>query len=190
MRSILLVFFAVGIALVLLLLMMFVDFPAQNQNQPPAPEPAPAEPTPSEPILPEIQQPESTGVSLLETLSLNPNVAAFETAIATTDLADRLADGTAYTVFVPPNQAVQGAVETSTEAELRDILAAHIVAGEYNSNELQNGQTLTSIIGTPITITISEIGGAANGVPVTATDLYTESGYIHFVAEMLPVRTP
>ncbi len=88
------------------------------------------------------------------------NVTTVVAAIKAAGLVDTLKGAGPFTVFAPTNSAFEklpaGTVSTllkpENKAQLTDILTYHVVAGRYTSNDLYDGQTLTTVEGKKITI--------------------------------------
>jgi basic membrane protein A len=104
---------------------------------------------------------------------VNDEFAALSAAID----AAGLNEGT-YTVFVP------------AEGDLTDVdvLQAHTVEGEFALASLEDGQVLTTLAGTELTVSVTEEGVSVNGASVARGDLGASNGIVHvlegdFVAE-------
>lgn len=103
-------------------------------------------------------------------------------------LRDTAAD---FTVLVPTNAAFEEAGinnDSPSDEELLDILNYHIIEGATLSDELSDGQTLTSRNGAEITVSVSGHGtvsfndGAAS---VVVADLEGINGVVHIIDTVL-----
>ncbi len=70
---------------------------------------------------------------------------------------------------------------------LTQILLYHAVAGEALSTDLSNGQTITTLNGKDITVTINADGVFINNAKVTFADVLADNGVVHVIdAVLLP----
>lgn len=111
-------------------------------------------------------------------------------AVVEAGLADTLADPDAeFTVFAPTNEAfeaVSGATADLTAEELANILLYHVVEGSIESGDLQPSQTVTTVNGAEITITLGDEGAFINGeTEITRVDAVGTNGVFHVIDSVL-----
>lgn len=119
-------------------------------------------------------------------------------AVKAAGLVDTLEGPGPFTVFAPTNSAfaklpkgtVENLVKPENKATLTKILTYHVVPGRLNAAQLQDGQTLTTVEGEPLTVRRS--GGAVYIVDakgdqsrVTIPDVNQSNGVIHVVNTVL-----
>ncbi len=104
-----------------------------------------------------------------------------------------------FTVFAPTDAAFFALAEASgfesVEALLAsqfmdDILYEHLVEAVYESNDLFNGQFLTSYGNDNISISIDSDGIAVNGSSVVQPNLLAYNGVVHSMSEVMPFDFP
>src|SRR5690606_31821271 len=100
-----------------------------------------------------------------------------------------------FTVFAPVNPAfsalgsdvVAALLEEANEDLLTRILTFHVVAGETLAADLSNGQTLTTLEGSTLSVAIAGGNVTINGARVTTADIEATNGVIHLIdAVMVP----
>ena len=104
-----------------------------------------------------------------------------------------------FTVFAPTDDAFFALAEASgfesVEALLAsqfmdDILYEHLVEAVYESDDLFNGQYLTSYGNDNIVISINSDGIAANGSSIDQPNLLAYNGVVHSMSEVMPFDFP
>ena len=71
--------------------------------------------------------------------------------------------------------------------QLTDILKHHVVADSVMSTMLTNGQIVTTLLGTDVTVTINANGVFIDNAQVTVADLVADNGVVHVIdAVLLP----
>jgi uncharacterized surface protein with fasciclin (FAS1) repeats len=138
--------------------------------------------------------------SALDIALSSPNYSILAAALDVADPAIVAAlEGTgALTVFAPTNAAFDAFLSdmamtpTTLFADtelLNTVLRYHIVTGANDAAAISalNGQSLTSLQGEPITITVTEDGGVVlNGVAnVVTADVATSNGVVHVIDAVL-----
>jgi uncharacterized surface protein with fasciclin (FAS1) repeats len=114
-------------------------------------------------------------------------------------LADTLASaGNTYTVFAPRNQAfaavksggdARSDTVTISDDELYDLLTYHIVPGYFSSENLTDGQTLTTLFGEQLTVRVENDQTFVDDVLITTADIPVKNGVIHIVDDLLVPST-
>ena len=104
-----------------------------------------------------------------------------------------------FTVFAPTDDAINtfaatyGYVDAQsflTSQYVDEFIERHIVIGNYMSTDLSDGQTLTSLSGEPVTLSIGVDGIQASGAEVEVADLLAYNGVVHSIGSVLPFDIP
>jgi uncharacterized surface protein with fasciclin (FAS1) repeats len=121
---------------------------------------------------------------------------SFETllmALEEANLTDTLSGEGPFTVFAPTDEAFDALPEGTLEELLQDpenltaVLTYHVVAGEYNSSNLTDMESLTSIQGEDINVTVENDSIMVDSANVTTADIEASNGVIHVIdSVMLP----
>jgi uncharacterized surface protein with fasciclin (FAS1) repeats len=117
-----------------------------------------------------------------------------EAAVIAAELADDLSGPGPFTVFAPTDAAFaalpSGTIETlltDPTGTLAQILLYHVVAGQALSTDLTDGQTITTLLGEDITVTIGMNGVMINNATVVVADITATNGVVHVIdAVLLP----
>lgn len=114
-------------------------------------------------------------------------------AVKAAGLVETLKGPGPFTVFAPTNAAFEklpeGTVESlllpENKAKLTSILTYHVVPGALKAEDLEDGQTLTTVQGE--TLTVSKKGGVVmiNGATVTTPDVVSSNGVTHVIDTVL-----
>jgi len=119
------------------------------------------------------------------------------TAVKAAGLVETLSGAGPFTVFAPTNAAFEklpkGTLESLLTAEkksdLTSILTYHVVAGSFKAADLKDGQTLKTVNGKDLKVTIKDGTVMINGAVVTAADLIAGNGVVHVIdAVVLPKK--
>ncbi|MEJ2540397.1 MAG: fasciclin domain-containing protein, partial [Gemmatimonadota bacterium] len=115
-------------------------------------------------------------------------------AVAAAGLTEALQVEGPLTVFAPSNAAFESTpTQLPSEGELLEqFLTYHVVEGEFLSSDLTDGQELTTVEGSIITVGVNEETGAVtltdaagNVANVEVADIRTSNGVIHGVDAVL-----
>jgi uncharacterized surface protein with fasciclin (FAS1) repeats len=140
------------------------------------------------PTGPEITQ------NIVEIAAATPDVSTLVTALTAAGLTDDLQAAGPFTVFAPVNSAfdalgadvVAALLEAGNADLLTEILTYHVVAGTAAfSNDLSDGQTVTTLQGETLTINVGGAGLTVNGANVTSADIEATNGVIHLIDAVL-----
>jgi uncharacterized surface protein with fasciclin (FAS1) repeats len=124
------------------------------------------------------------------------NLSILVDALTAANLVSTLDDPNAsYTVFAPTNQAFQdliAALNTTAEDllardDLEDILLYHVVGQAATSDQLENGDVLTTLNsgGFSVVVTIDGTDIEINGASVVTPNVSTGNGVVHIIDEVL-----
>ena len=117
-----------------------------------------------------------------------------EAAVIAAELADDLSGTGPFTVFAPTDAAFaslpSGTIETlltDPTGTLAQILLYHVVGGQAFSADLSDGQTITTLLGEDITVTIGMNGVMINNATVVVANVTATNGVVHVIdAVLLP----
>lgn len=127
------------------------------------------------------------------------NHTLLEAAVIQADLAGTLSGDGPFTVFAPTDAAVTALAQTlQITAEellalpnLADILLYHVVSGQTLSSELSDGQSITTLQGSDVLVTVNQQGVMINDAPVSTPDVMASNGVVHVIdAVLLPPAAP
>ena len=96
-----------------------------------------------------------------------------------------------YTFFAPTDTAFTSLDETRLEelianpAELASVLKFHIVPGNLTVNDLTDGQTLTTLAGDTLTVSVANDTVSVGGATVMQSDIAATNGVIHVIDTVL-----
>jgi uncharacterized surface protein with fasciclin (FAS1) repeats len=145
-------------------------------------------------LLPPAPQPTTTVVDVIVNSDVHNTL---EAAVVAAGLVETLSGTGPFTVFAPTDAAFAalpaGTVETllaDPTGTLTQILLYHVVGAQALSTDLTNGQTVATLQGQTITVTINAEGVFINNSQVTVADVVTDNGVIHVIdAVLLPQIT-
>ena len=142
------------------------------------------------------EQPSNTVVDIVVN---SPVHNLLEAAVIEADLAGALGGEGPFTVFAPTDDAflaLAGALDATAEdllalPELADILLYHVVGATALSSDLADGQTIATLNGAEVTVTINDEGIFINDAQVTVADIVADNGVVHVIDAVLipPVPT-
>ena len=141
------------------------------------------------------EQPSNTVVDIVVDSEVH-NI--LEAAVIEADLAGVLSGEGPFTVFAPTDDAfialatALGAAPEDLLAlpELTDILLYHVVGAAALSSDLSNGQTIATLNGAEVTVTINESGIFINDAQVIVADIVADNGVVHVIDAVLLPPTP
>ncbi len=126
----------------------------------------------------------------------SPNHNTLEAAVIAAGLADDLSGDGPFTVFAPTDAAFAALPAGTVEALLADpagaltqVLLYHVVAGEALSSSLSNGQTITTLQGQDVTVTITGGSVFINDAQVIMADIVADNGVVHVIDAVLTPST-
>lgn len=130
--------------------------------------------------------------NIVQLASATPQLSTLVTAIGAANLGATLSGTGPFTVFAPVNSAFQAVpadvlarlLETGNVAILSKVLRYHVVPGRILAADLREGQTVTTVEGTTLRITLA--GGArVNNARITTTDIEATNGVVHLIDGVL-----
>ena len=121
-----------------------------------------------------------------------------EAAVIQADLAGALSGEGPFTVFAPTDAAFTTlieALEITTDdllalPNLADILLYHVVQASAASSSLSDGQMVTTMLGSDVTISIMDGTVMVNDATVTVADIAADNGIVHVIDAVLLPPTP
>jgi uncharacterized surface protein with fasciclin (FAS1) repeats len=120
-----------------------------------------------------------------------------EAAVVAAGLVEILSGTGPFTVFAPTDNAFAalpaGTIETllsDPTGDLTQILLYHVVGAQSLSTDLTNGQTVATLQGQSVTVTINAEGVFINNAQVTVADIVTDNGVIHVIDAVLLPQQP
>jgi phosphate transport system substrate-binding protein len=131
----------------------------------------------------------------------NPDFSTLVSLVQAAGLAETLAGEGPFTVFAPTNDAFAAVPQpildylASDVDALTRVLTYHVVPGTVMAADVAAGE-VASVEGSPITVSVSDMGVMVDQASVTATDIVASNGVIHVIDSvilppaMLPEITP
>lgn len=117
------------------------------------------------------------------------------TAVQAAGLEEVLRGDGPFTVFAPTDEAFAALPEGALEGLLADpealtaVLTYHVVPGRVTSDQLSEGQQVTTVQGQTLTISL-ENGARVNDANIQAADIEADNGVIHVIdAVLLPPQS-
>ena len=131
--------------------------------------------------------------TITQTAAGTPNLSTLVTALTAAELTQTLNGTGPFTVFAPVNAAfaalpadvLQRLLETGNRAILTKVLTFHVVPGRLTASQLTNGQTLTTVEGTTLPVTVANGVVTVGGSRVTTADIAASNGVIHLIDGVL-----
>lgn len=122
-----------------------------------------------------------------------PELSTLVEAITAAGLAETLSGPGPYTVFAPTNAAFEALppgqlddlLKPANKQQLADILTYHVAEGEVLSSDLEDGQTIPTLQGENLEITVDGSSVRVNGAAVETADVQTGNGVVHIIGEVL-----
>lgn len=134
----------------------------------------------------------STGDTLVDAAIAQGDFTILVQALQATGLDQTLSEAGPYTVFAPTDTAFEALPAGTLEALLANpdlltqLLSYHVVEGNLTAANLSSETSVTSLEGTPITVSASGSTVTLNGnTTVTNADIETGNGVIHGIDKVL-----
>ena len=130
--------------------------------------------------------------NLVEVALANDGFSTLVTALSEAGLVEALQGEGPFTVFAPNDDAFAkipddelDALLADPQGDLTDILLYHVVSGEIMSTDIEDGQTVETLQGSPITVSLEDGQVLINNAVVVQRDLRASNGVIHVVDTVL-----
>ena len=134
--------------------------------------------------------------TVVDVIVASPVHNTLEAAVIAAELADDLSGDGPFTVFAPTDDAFAALPEGTLDALLADptgqlaqILLYHVVGAKAMSTDLSDGQMITTLEGTDVTVTISEGNVFINDAQVIVADIEADNGVVHVIDAVLTPST-
>jgi uncharacterized surface protein with fasciclin (FAS1) repeats len=138
----------------------------------------------------------STTNSIYDIVSNSVDHTTLKVAIDACGLDGVLSDPNSLTLFAPTDAAFDLLPTGTVTAlladipQLTDILKHHVVGASVLSSALSNGQVVTTLLGTDVTVTINSMGVYIDNAMVTVADITADNGVVHVIdAVLIPATT-
>ena len=135
--------------------------------------------------------------SIYDIVSNSTNHSTLNTAIIACGLGGTLSGAGPFTLFAPTDAAFNllpaGTVPAllANIPQLTDLLKHHVVSDSVMSGMLTNGQVVTTLLGTDVTVTINSNGDVfIHNSQVTIADITADNGVVHVINAVLIPPTP
>jgi len=114
-------------------------------------------------------------------------------AVKAAGLVETLQGKGPFTVFAPTDAAftaiqpeVDKLLKPASKAELSKILTYHVVKGKMNSEDLRDGQELTTVEGSKLKVSVKDGSVKVGNAKVTSScDIDASNGIIHVIDKVL-----
>jgi len=113
-------------------------------------------------------------------------------AVTAADLVETLQGEGPFTVFAPTDAAfaaiqseVDKLLKPESKEKLSKILTYHVVSGEMMSDDLKDGQELTTVEGSKLKVTMKDGNVMVGNAKVTTADIEASNGVIHVIDKVL-----
>ena len=134
--------------------------------------------------------------SVYDIISSSSSHTTLQTAIDLCNLDGTLSGPGPFTVFAPTDNAFNNLPSGTLTAllndipALTDILLHHVVGDSVMSGMLSNNQTVTTLLGTDVIVTINSNGDVyIDNAMVTLVDLVGDNGVVHVIDAVLIPNT-
>ena len=132
---------------------------------------------------------EPVAQTITQTAAATPQLSTLVSALQAAELTTTLNGTGPFTVFAPVNSAfsalpadvLQRLLESGNRAILTKVLTFHVVPGRLTASQLQNGQTLTTVEGTALPVTVANGVVTVGGARVTTADVNASNGVVHLI---------
>lgn len=135
----------------------------------------------------------SIQMTLAETLRDRDDLSQLAQALDTAGLARTMQEQGPFTLFAPSDAAFEALPpETTTSLlqperrpQLTNLLTYHVVDGRLPASELRDGQTLTTLAGDTLHVTVANDRIRVGGATVVQRDIRASNGIIHILDQVL-----
>lgn len=131
--------------------------------------------------------------TVAEAAAASAELTTLTSALTAAGLVSTLNGTGPFTVFAPVNSAfaalpadvVQRLLDAGNREILTKVLTFHVVPGRITAAQLQNGQTLTTVEGTTLPVTVANGVVTVGGARVTTADVNASNGVVHLMDGVL-----
>lgn len=131
--------------------------------------------------------------NIVETAVATPILSTLVAAVQAGGLVDTLANDGPFTVFAPTNDAFAKIPSATLTAlltpekknDLVNILTFHVVSGKAFSQDLKDGQEITTLQWGKLKVKITDGKVYINGAQVVLADVKTKNGVVHVIDTVL-----
>ena len=146
-------------------------------------------------VIDAVLIPSTSTNSIYDIVSNSASHTTLKTAIDACALDGVLSASGPFTLFAPTDAAFNNLPAGTVTALLNDIpqltnILKHHVADSVMSGMLSNGQFVTTLLGTDVTVTINSSGVFIDNAQVTMADLVADNGVVHVIDAVLLPPTP
>ncbi len=135
---------------------------------------------------------DNDGQTIVALAQDTPDLSTLVTALQAADLVSTLNGDGPFTVFAPVNSAfaaldpaqINRLLEADNQALLQKVLTYHVVPGRILASDLTDGQTVTTVEGSTLTIDLDGTP-TVNGVEIIQTDIEASNGVVHLIGGVL-----
>ena len=134
--------------------------------------------------------------TVVDVIMASPVHNTLEAAVIAAELADDLSGEGPFTVFAPTDDAFAALPEGTLDALLGDptgqlaqILLYHVVGAKAMSTDLSDGQAITTLEGTDVTVSITDGNVFINDAQVIVADIEADNGVVHVIDAVLTPST-
>jgi len=126
--------------------------------------------------------------NIVEIASGNKDFTTLVAAVVAAGLAETLSGAGPFTVFAPTNEAfaklpagtVEDLIKPENKEKLAAILTYHVVAGKALSSDLSDGQSIKTVNGQEVKVSVAD-KVKVDGAVVVTPDLEASNGVIHVI---------
>ena len=132
--------------------------------------------------------PMETAPTIAELVGQQNNLSTLEQAVGAAGLGEALSGDDPLTVFAPSDAAFDALTVSDLLDDtdlLAEVLQYHVVSGEALAGDLSDGQTLTTLQGDELRVSVNDGTVQINGATVTTADVEAENGVVHIVDRVL-----
>lgn len=131
--------------------------------------------------------------TVAEAAAASTELTTLTSALTAAGLVSTLNGTGPFTVFAPVNSAfaalpadvVQRLLDAGNREILTKLLTFHVVPGRITAAQLQDGQTLTTVEGTLLPVTVAGGVVTVGGARVTTADVTASNGVVHLIDGVL-----
>ncbi len=136
------------------------------------------------------------GSTVYEVVAGSEDHTTLEAAVVAAGLQGTLSGPGPFTVFAPTDAAFENLPEgmvadllADPKGELTEILLYHVVAAKALSGDLSDGQMITTVNGSDITVSITGGNVFINEAQVITADIETDNGVVHVIDAVITPST-